>query len=203
MRTVAVIVGIDPGEGFSGSKFLEPIRGVPMIESVVGEAWTWPVDDVIVVLGGDAEEIVAAADLGESTVIIDPDWTEGLAASLRVAVDLLLRGPPTDRIVVAYADQPGVDAATVGSLVQASARSAAAVPKYRYRRGWPIVLSSSLFDLVLGLEGDPDLHDILESHGSDVAEVWLDRLEPARVLAPDDLPRARTASGDARPRGDG
>lgn len=203
MRTVAVIVATDPGEGFIGSKFVEPIRGVPMIQTVVREASSWPVDDVIVVLGGDAEEILDAADLGESTVIIDPDWAEGLAASLRVAVDLLLRGPATDRVVLGFGDQPGIDVGTVAALIAASEGSAAAVPKYRYRRGWPVVLSSSLFDLLLGLEGNPDLHDILASHGGDVAETWFDRLEPARVLDPDDLPRAGTATGDARGRGDG
>lgn len=203
VRTVALIAATDPGEGFGSSKYLEPIRGVPMIESVVGEAWGWPVDDVVVVLGGDAEEVIAGADLGGSTVIIDPDWNEGLAASLRVGVDLLLRGPAVDRIVIAFGDQPGIDATTVASLVEASARSAATVPKYRYRRGWPIVVSSSLFDLVLGLEGDPDLHDILESHSGNITEVWFDRLQPPRVTVPDDLPRARSASGNARGRADG
>lgn len=203
MRTVAVIVANDPGEGFTGSKYLEPVRGAPMIESVVRDAAAWPVDEVVVVLGGDAEEILSGADLGDATVILDPDWAEGAASSLRVAIDLLLRGAGVDRVVVGLADQPGVDARMVASLVAASADSAVVIPKYRYRRGWPIVLSSSLFDLLLGLEGDPDLHDILESHTAGPLEVWVDRLEPPRVRQPDDLPPARTGSGDARVRGDG
>jgi molybdenum cofactor cytidylyltransferase len=201
MRTVAILVARDPGEGFIGSKYLAQVRGMPMIETVVHDASAWPVDEVVVVLGGDAEEILAGADLGASTVIIDPGWSEGMASSLRVAVDLLLRGPAVDRVVVGLADQPGVDAETVASLV--GAPGAAVIPKYRYRRGWPIVLSASLFDLLLGLEGDPDLHDILESHTGAVAEVWVDRLEPARIVGPDDVPPARTGSGDARARGDG
>lgn len=203
MRTVAVIVANDPGEGFTGSKYLAPVRGAPMIESVVRRAAGWPVDEVVVVLGGDAEEILANADLDDATVIIDPDWAEGVASSLRVAVDLLLRGPGVDRVIVSLADQPDVDVGTVAALLRASAGAEAVIPKYRYRRGWPIVLSSSLFDLLLGLEGDPDLHDVVESHTAGPAEVWVDRLQPPRVLTPDDLPPARAGSGDARSRGDG
>jgi CTP:molybdopterin cytidylyltransferase MocA len=203
VRTVAVIVANDPGEGFTASKYLEPLRGVPMIESIVHDAAMWPVDEIVVVLGGDAEEIVAGADLADATIIIDPDWAEGMASSLRVAIDLLLRGPGVDRVVVGLADQPGVEAETVAALLAGSAGAVAVIPKYRYRRGWPIVIASPLFDLLLGLEGDPDIHDIVESHTAGAAEVWVDRLEPARVRTPDDLPPARPGSGDARARGDG
>ena len=122
-----------------------------------------------------------------------PEWGEGIAASLRVAIDLILRGPATDRIVVALADQPGVDDATIEALLDRWGGKGAVVPKYRYRRGWPVVLSSDLFDLVLGMEGAADLHDVLQSHAEEVEEVMFDRLEPTRVLTPSDLRSGRTS----------
>ena len=166
---------------------------MPMIERMVSEAASWPVDEVVVVLGPDADEIVANTDLGEATIVIDPEWSEGIAASMRVAIDLLLRGPATDRVVLALADQPGVDDGTVEALLDRSSAEGAVVPKYRYRRGWPVVLSSDQWDLLLGLEGAADLHDVLESHAGAVEEVVFDRLEPARILTPSDLPPRRTA----------
>jgi CTP:molybdopterin cytidylyltransferase MocA len=190
-HTVALIVANDPGTGFERSKYLEPVRGVPMIERIVAKAADWPVDEVMVVLGPDADEIISTADLGEATIVIDPEWKEGIAASLRVGIDLLLRGGVTDRIVLALGDQPGVEGETVAALLESP--SAAVVPKYRYRRGFPVVLSSDLWDQLLGLEGPVDVHDLLESHPAGVEEVWFDRLEPSRLAEPADFssPRGR------------
>lgn len=185
-RTVALIVATDPGVGFTGSKYLEAFHGVPMLERVVAEAGEWPVDEVVVVLGPDADEIIEGVDFGEATIVIDPEWKEGISASMRVGIDLLSRGPVTDRIVVALGDQPGVDAGTVDAMLDK--KSAAVVPKYRYRRGWPVVLSSELWDLLLGLEGPADLHDVLESHVGGVEELWLEGLGPPRMLDPSDFP---------------
>ena len=194
MRTVALVIANDPGTGFERSKYVEPLRGRPMIEQAVSEAESWPVDEVVVVLGPDADEIIASTNLGAATLIIDPEWAEGIAASLRVAIDLILRGPTTDRIVVALADQPGVDDATIEALLDRWAGKGAVVPKYRYRLGWPVVLSSDLYDLVLAMEGAADLHDVLQSHVEEVEEVMFDHLEPTRVLTPSDL-RSGRASG--------
>lgn len=188
-RTVALIVANDPGTGFERSKYLEPVRGVPMIERIAVETADWPVDDVMIVLGPDADEIIAVADLGEATIVIDPEWKEGLAASLRVGIDLLQRDGVTDRVVVALGDQPGVEVETVAALLERP--SVAVVPKYRYRRGFPVVLSSDLWDQLLGLEGPVDLHDLLESHPAGVEEVWFDRLEPSRLAGPADFPSSK------------
>jgi CTP:molybdopterin cytidylyltransferase MocA len=178
-HTVALIVANDPGTGFERSKYLEPVRGVPMIERIVAKAADWPVDEVMVVLGPDANEIIATADLGEATIVIDPEWKEGMAASLRVGIDLLLRGGVTDRVVLALGDQPGVGGETVAALLERP--SVAVVPK------------SDLWDQLLGLEGPVDVHDLLESHPSGVEEVWFDRLEPSRLVEPSDFssPRGR------------
>jgi CTP:molybdopterin cytidylyltransferase MocA len=193
MRTVALVIANDPGTGFEGSKYVSSDRGASMIERVVAKAESWPVDEVVVVLGPDADQIIANTGLGEATLVIDPEWAEGIAASLRVAIDLIMRGPATDRIVVALADQPGVDDATIEALLDRWGGKGAVVPKYRYRRGWPVVLSSDLFDLVLGMEGAADLHDVLQTHAEDVEEVMFDRLEPTRVLTPSDLRSGRTS----------
>ncbi len=187
MRSVALIIANDPGEGFAGPKYLASLRGTPLIERVLADAATWPVDEAVLVLGPDAEAILSGADLGDATVVIDPEWKEGLAASLRVGVDVIERSGDVDRLVIANADQPGVGADTVAQLLAALADHRAAVPKYRYRRGWPVALSSDLGDLLLRLEGPVDLHDLIESHVSAVREVWIDRLEPGRVLAAVDL----------------
>ena len=190
-RTVALIVANDPGSGFVGSNYLRPLGPVTMIERVVADAAAWPVDEVVAVLGPDADEIIESTDLGEATIVIDPEWEEGIAASLRVGIDLVRRQPVADCLIIGLGDQPGIDVDLVVNLLEQSGSQRAVVPKYRYRRGWPVVVYHELWDRLLGFEGPVDLHDMLESHSGDVAEVWVDTLEPPRLLHPSDFPARR------------
>jgi len=186
-RIVAVVLANDPGSGFAGSKYLSDVGGITLIDRSLADASVWPVDKVVVVLGPEAEDIVPTLGTWDATIIIDPEWKEGSAASLRVGLDVVMRGPATDFVIIAFADQPGILADDVAALVDASEGAAAVVPKYRYRRGFPIVLAREVWESLLGLEGDVDLLDLLESHPAGVAEVWFDHLEVPRIQHPEDV----------------
>lgn len=189
-RTVALVLAVDPGVGFHGSKYLERVGRKRLIEVVVDEARTWPVDDVVVVLGADGEQVAAKADLGDALLVLDLDSSQGLAASLRIGLDTLARERDVERAVFAFGDQPGVEPDVVAALVatQAEPGCLAAVPRYRYARGWPIVIGRDLWVRFLGLEGDIDVLDVLGSHPEGVKEVWFDRLTDPRIRDADDLP---------------
>jgi CTP:molybdopterin cytidylyltransferase MocA len=184
-----VVLANEPGSGFSGSKYLGDVAGTTMIDRVLTDVSGWPVDDVVVVLGPDAEEIIAAMSSTDATVAIDLEWEEGSAASLRVGLDVVVRGPATDFVVVAFADQLGIRAEDVAALVKAAEGAAASVPKYRYRRDFPVVLGRGIWERLLGSEGDVDLLDLLESHPDGVQEVWFEHLTASRIRTPDDMPR--------------
>lgn len=187
-RTVAVVLANEPGSGFTGSKFLADIGGTTVIDRVLADVSTWPVDDVVVVLGPDAEEILASLGPTDATVVIDLEWREGSAASLRVGLDVVLRGPAADLVVITPADQPGIGATDVAALIEAAEGASAAVPKYRYRRGFPVVLRRSIWERLLGSEGDLDVLDVLGSHPEGVREVWFDHLASSRIRTPGDIP---------------
>jgi molybdenum cofactor cytidylyltransferase len=186
-RTVAVVLANEPGSGFRGSKFLVDVGGTPLIDRVLADIARWPVDDTVVVLGPDAEEILQVMAPTDATVVIDLEWSEGLAASLRVGLDVVMRGPATDLVVIAPADQLGVGAEDVEVLIDAARDASASVPKYRYRRGFPVVLERSIWERLLGSEGDLDLLDLLGSHPEGVHEVWFEHLPEPRIRTPDDI----------------
>jgi CTP:molybdopterin cytidylyltransferase MocA len=190
--TVAVILANEPGSGFAASKYLTDIGGTALIDRVLADVANWPIDDAVVVLGPDAEEIVEAMAPTSATVVIDLEWNEGSAASLRVGLDVIERGPVADFVVIAMADQPGVDAADVAALIDAADGAAAVVPKYRYRRDFPVVLGRGVWERLLGSEGDIDLHDVLESHPDGVEEVWFDHLASPRIRDVEDAQNYRS-----------
>ena len=193
MPVIAIVLAADRGDGFPGPKYLTPIRGRAMIERTLEDVGAWPVDRVVVVLGADAEEVLDDAPLEDVDVIVDPEWEEGLAASLRAALDLIESEAPASFIVVARGDQPGVDASVVSALLDRAVSSGAeaVVPKYRYARGWPLVLTRSARQALLAREGALDLHSVLAAHPGTTEEVWIDRLAPSSYRSAADLPSGR------------
>lgn len=189
MKVAALVLATNPGSGFEGSKYLAPYRGSTLIEYVVSEVHQWPVDLVIVVLGPDAEEILDETDLGDSMIVIDLEWGEGEAASLRVGIDTLYRLDEYDTIVLINADQPGSRGEEILRMLEKHAEShrQAVVPKYRYAVGHPVVIGDILWSRLINMEGSAGVDQLLQAHPDWVEEVWFDRLPVKRAMTPDDL----------------
>lgn len=189
MSTVAIILAADAAPHFPSSKYLAILRDKPLLQHVVDDAATWPVDDVIVALGPNADQIVDAIEFGKCTVVVDPEWEEGSASPLRATLDLVSRERAIQRCVIARGDQPGIEGSVVGELIDMAAETSAdaVVPKYRYALGWPIVLDYSIWAPLLGSEGSVDLHDVIASHATSMEEVWYDGLAPRSYETPDDF----------------
>lgn len=189
MKVAALVLAADAGSGFEGSKYLAPFRDSTLIEEVIAEVQQWPIDQVIVVLGPDAEEILEKADLGDAMVVMDLEWGEGEAASLRVGIDTLYRLDEFDTLVLIHADEPGSRGEEVLRLLDKHRDShrPAVVPKYRYAVGHPIVVDEMLWSRLISMEGTASVDQLLQAHPDWVEEVWFDRLPGRRALTPEDL----------------
>ena len=189
MRVAGLVVATQPGEGFEGPFLLAPWNDTTVIGHVVDQARDWPVDAVIVVLGAAAEDVLDRSALGDVVVVIDPEWEEGVAASLRAGVDTVTRLDDYDTIVVAYGDQPLNPPDVVTRLLDAhrDAGRLVTVPKYRYSVGAPYVVGDGLWSRLMGLEGETTPEQLFQSHSDWVEEVWFDRVPPHRIVTPDDL----------------
>ncbi len=188
-RLVALVVAADPGEGFDGPRWLAPWAGTTLLDSSLTAVRAWQTEPGVVVLGGGAEEVLAAVDLDGFTVVIDPEWAEGESASLRSGVDYLMHDDGIDGVVVVDAAMPSVEPAVVRDLMAAHAAQERplSMPKYRYARGRPVVVDRSLWSRLLGFEGDTGLDPVIETHPRWVNEVWMDRLPPPSIYTPQDL----------------
>jgi molybdenum cofactor cytidylyltransferase len=193
MSTTAIILAADAAPDFAGPKYLEQISGEAMLQSTIKDAATWPVDEVLVVLGAAAADIMESIDFTGTTVVIDSEWSEGSASPVRAGLDLVSRDRSVRRCIVARGDQPGIGSEVAQDLIAAAIDTGAeaVVPKYRYAVGWPVVLDFSLWEHLLGGEGALDLLDFVASHASVVEEVWFDHLPPATYATFQDLSRSR------------
>lgn len=190
VNTTAAIVLAGGGSSRLGSpKQLVDLDGRPMLESVVAAVSEWPVDLVVVVLGSGAEEILETVDLGESLVVVNEGWAEGIASSIRVGLDVLTRSPSWERVFMVLADQPRIPEDVPGLLLSAALAShrPAIVPVYRYDRGHPVLFDRSLWPRLMTLEGDTGASGLLRTHPEWVEEVRVDHLPPRDVDTSSDV----------------
>jgi len=135
-------------------KQLLAYRGRPLLEHVVREAGESSLDEVVVVLGGSAEEIRAGIDFGRARIVVNPDHAEGMASSIRRGLAAV--GPEVDRVMVILGDQPAVSATLFDRLL--ALQSSSGLPSAALRFGEllhpPVVLDRSLFSDLGALEGD-------------------------------------------------
>ena len=145
------------------------VDGHPMLAVVVAQAFASSLDEVVVVLGANADEVRAGVDLNGARVVVNDAHAEGMSTSLHAGLGALAES--VDRAVVLLADRPDVTAALVDSLLDLHTRSgrrAAAVSVDGVLQP-PVVLSRALWTAAARLRGDVGLRNLLRARVEDVA----------------------------------
>jgi len=175
------------GSRFGLAKALVRLDGELLVQRGVRLLREGGCEPVVVVLGAQAEQVMALAQLEDSVLALD--WETGMGASLRAGLQALTPRP-VDACVVALADQPLVGAAAVVRLVQAHAAGAvAAVATYGGRQRNPVLLARSTWAGVCeAATGDTGARPWLRAHPELVVELACDDTgSPFDVDTPDDL----------------
>jgi molybdenum cofactor cytidylyltransferase len=175
---------------FGSNKLLVPvIDGAPMAL----HAWRAlhaAVADVLVVLSADSAQLNDIFGQAGARVVVCPDATRGMGASLACGVAAL---SGADGWIVALADMPYVRAETIAAVAAALRRGAAiAAPRLDGRRGHPVGFGREFRDALLALDGDSGGRDILAANATRVS--WIDSDDPGCVRdvdTPADLMAAR------------
>ncbi len=167
--------------------------GRPLLTHVLAEVAAWPAMRVVVVLGAVAEEVLDAVEFGDAEVVINPEWEEGLASSIRVGLDALSRDARVTAAFVALGDQPGVPVDVPSGLLAAyrAGHQPVVVPKYRYTRGNPVLIDRRVWPALMGLAGNEGGRRLFQAHPEWVQEVWFDTLPPRDVDTEDDVAELR------------
>ena len=165
-----MILAAGAARRFGAQKLLVPLDGRPLIQHVIDAANTSCLENIVIVVGTNADHLVAQLDLGRTRVVHNPDAARGLASSLQSglrSLDQSLHGA-----LVLLGDMPGVTTALIDELVaRGQERRASAVTSvWRGRRSPPVVLHRSLWPAAFALDGDIGMRDVLAGR-NDVAEV--------------------------------
>ena len=108
MKSAGLVLAAGSSRRMGRSKQLLPFNGRPLLEGVVAAANDSSLDEVLVVLGANAEEIERGVELGRARVVVNPDHEAGLGSSLRAGLSAL--GSEVGRAMVILVAQPAVRA---------------------------------------------------------------------------------------------
>ncbi len=165
------------------------------LESIMRSA----VDETILVLGHEADRIGARLPPLPLTIVINPDYRQGMASSLRRG--LLSMDPGSEAFLVLLADQPGIAPEIINTVIrafrQADPKRGIVRPVYRGRPGHPVLFGAQYLQEALHLRGDVGARRIVANHPADVLEI---NVEDAAVLQDVDTPEEyRNYTKRARP----
>ena len=191
MSSAGVVLAGGSSTRMGSPKQLLPIGGRPLLELVVGQACGSSLDEVVVVLGANADAVIAGVDLGRARVVRNPDHASGMSSSLRAGLAAVDGG--VDRAVVILGDQPEISPALLDRLLdlQASSGLPAAALSFGGLLHPPVVLERELWGDLRSLEGDVGCRALIRARPELVAPLpaGVDARHPVDVDTPEDYQR--------------
>src|SRR6266496_3223299 len=112
-RPVAgLLLAAGGGRRYGMPKALVPHHGRLLVEHGLDTLRAGGCEPVVVVLGAAAPEVRERADLSATTVVVNPDWPQGMGTSLRAGLTALA-ATDAEAAVILLVDTPGITPATV------------------------------------------------------------------------------------------
>lgn len=185
-RAVAVVTAAGSAERFGGRKLLAPIAGEPLLDHTIRSLLDGGVAEVIVVVSADARRELAR-DVGAMNdacvrVLENADPSRGMFSSIQIGAAAAIG----DALLVLPGDMPYVRPETVRALIaKYRERPAIVSPRYKGKRGHPVVMPLSLRDEIAGTTPTANLHEVIHHHPDERADL---ELEDAGVVRDVDTP---------------
>ena len=198
MRTAGVVLAAGASRRMGRLKQLLPLGGGTLLDAVLRAARAARLDELVLVLGAEAERILATVDTRGVRVVVAADHAEGMGASLRTGVAAL--DPQVERVLVLLGDQPRVDAALIDAVLarhRESGRPAAAASAGGVLQP-PVVADRRLWPQLLAARGDTGLREVLRAMPGGVATLSVEGAA-VDVDTPDDYRRLLGDPGPVSP----
>ena len=155
-------------------KQLLQYHGQTLLDHSVNEAANAKADAVVVVLGKNADLFKDEIDKENVRVVVNKDWAEGMASSVRLGLDTLLNSKPyIDAVIFMVCDQPHISSLVLDELITTQQKTTKQIVTCNYGEsiGPPALFHKKYFRELMELKGDIGAKNIIQKNMSDVATV--------------------------------
>ena len=172
-------------------KLLLDWGGKPMVRRVVEQVRAGGVDELVVVVGREAQAIGEALSGLQARLVENPEPEAGQASSIACGISEL--APAVSAALIVLGDQPALPSEVIPRLLQNFRETGKAIvaPLYRGVQGNPVLFAAAVFPELRGLTGDRGARSVLEKDPARVALVSFDLPMPADLDTFEDYERLR------------
>ena len=157
-------------------KQLLPLGDATLLDATLSVVRSCGFGQVVVAIGGAADEVAATVDLSGVEVVRNPGFGAGCSSSIVAALPSVTSSAG---LVLMLGDQPEVTVDAVRAVAAVDADLA--VCRYRDGLGHPFRLGRGLFGELANLHGDKAVWKLVDAAGSSLVTVPIDADVPADV----------------------
>ena len=142
-------------------------KGKTLLEHSLQVAIETQLQPIITVLGANADLLKKSIDHFNTKVVINQQWSEGMASSIRCGMEELIKITPTIAgVIIMVCDQPYVTAKLLIDLVEKYKYSLKPIiaSSYKNNIGTPALFDKTIFALLFSLKGDSGAKKIMKSN---------------------------------------
>ena len=196
-RADAFVTGLVLGAGGSRRlgrpKQLLPYGDGTLLDHTVQIARECGFDQLVVPIGGAADDVRERVDLSGADVVVNDDYGQGCSSSIAAALDTV--DPRCEVLVLMLGDQPGVRPESVWALLDGRGDAPITVCRYDDGRGHPFAFSRRVFPELADLHGDKAVWRLLDERADEVVEVRIAGNVPLDVDTPEDYQAVLAEAG--------
>ena len=167
----AILLAAGQSKRMGELKQLMPFGQSTIVEQAIDNLLGSAVNEVIVVVGYKAEDVIKAIARKSIKLAINPDYEHGMSTSIIAGLNVV--HSRVQGVMLALGDQPLVTSQTINRLIEEFRNhdKGIAIPTYQGRRGHPIIFAIKYEEQLLRLKGDVGGRQIIQDHPNDVLEV--------------------------------
>ena len=167
----AIVLAAGGSTRFGSAKQLVRIGDRPLLSLVAGRAAEVVGHALLIVLGAQAAELAPLLKHSAGSTVVNRDWREGLASSIRAGIARL--PPSCAGAMLVLADQACVTAEDLRRLAGAWRRQPLCVAAAQYSGsvGAPAIFPRHLFSELSDLRGDSGARVLLKRHADSLVKV--------------------------------
>ena len=167
----AIVLAAGASTRFGSAKQLVRVAGRPLLHTAMARAADVAGSAVSVVIGAHAAELTPLLTHTQASIVINRDWREGMASSIRTGVARLPAS--CNAVLLILVDQAAVTAEDLKRLVSAWRRQPDYIVAARYgmTTGVPAIFPRSAFADLTSLRGDVGARALLQRNPDRVVRV--------------------------------
>ncbi|WP_293313113.1 nucleotidyltransferase family protein [Pedobacter sp. UBA5917] len=174
MDTAIIILAAGNSSRMGKPKQLLNYKGKTLLQTVINEALKTHNTQIIVVLGSNAEEILAKHQNNQVDFVINKNWESGMASSIVAGLSSLIeKNTKIKNIIIAVADQVFIKMSTFNNLIEKHIKTGKNIIASSYAQtiGTPVFFGKDYFDALLSLKGTEGAKKLLKQYPLDVETV--------------------------------